>query len=34
LYEEDGKSTVIPWDLNMEFGGFQIANQSPQLIGL
>lgn len=26
LYEEDGKCTILPWDLNMSFAGFQVGN--------
>jgi len=25
LYEEDGKLTILPWDLNLAFGGFQAS---------
>lgn len=32
LYEENGKFTVIPWDLNMAFGGFNGGRGSGQLI--
>lgn len=32
LYEENGKFTVIPWDLNMAFGGFNGGKGSGQLI--
>lgn len=28
LYEEDGKFTIIPWDLNMAFGGFEQGNSN------
>lgn len=26
LYEEDGKVTILPWDYNLAFGGFQSGN--------
>lgn len=26
LYEEDGQLTILPWDLNLAFGGFQAAD--------
>ncbi len=26
LYEQDGQVTVLPWDLNLAFGGFQASN--------
>lgn len=32
LYEENGKFTVIPWDLNMAFGGFNGGRGLGQLI--
>ena len=28
LYEQDGKFTIIPWDLNMAFGGFEQGNSN------
>ena len=28
LYERDGKLTILPWDYNLSFGGFQSGNAS------
>lgn len=28
LYEEDGKISILPWDYNLAFGGFQSGNAS------
>jgi len=28
LYEDDGKLTILPWDYNLAFGGFQSENAS------
>lgn len=28
LYEDDGKLTILPWDYNLAFGGFQSGNAS------
>jgi len=32
LYEEDGKFTIIPWDLNMSFGTFNSGLDKQQII--
>ena len=35
LYEQNGKFTIIPWDFNMAFGGFQQGNSnSEELINI
>ncbi len=32
LYEEDGKMSMIPWDYNLAFGGFQGAQDATALV--
>ncbi len=32
LYEEDGKLSMIPWDYNLAFGGFQSAGSATDLV--
>lgn len=32
LYEEDGKLSMIPWDYNLAFGGFQSAGGATELV--
>lgn len=31
LYEKDGKFTILPWDLNMSFGGFNFGSDPSKL---
>lgn len=32
LYEEDGQLSMIPWDYNLAFGGFQSAQDATELV--
>ena len=34
LYENRGRFSIIPWDLNMSFGGFESGLSEAQLVGL